>query len=45
MDLSWRKFMEKRDLTPNFTQDKQNGSRSNGRSDRRGGNRKRNNNR
>lgn len=34
-----------RDLTPNFTQDKQNGSRSNGRSDRRGGNRKRNNNR
>ena len=28
-----------RDLTPNFTQDKQNGSRSNGRSDRRGGNR------
>ena len=32
-----------RDLTPNFTQDKQNGSRSNGRSDRRGGNRKRNN--
>lgn len=35
----------KRDLTPNFTQDKQNGSRSNGRSDRRGGNRKRNNNR
>lgn len=34
-----------RDLTPNFTQDKQNGSRSNGRSERRGGNRKRNNNR
>ena len=34
-----------RDLTPNFTQDKQNGSRSNARSDRRGGNRKRNNNR
>ena len=34
-----------RDLTPNFTQDKQNGSRSNGRSDRRRGNRKRNNNR
>ena len=34
-----------RDLTPNFTQDKQNGSRSNGRSDRRGGNRKINNNR
>lgn len=34
-----------RDLTPNFTQDKQNDSRSNGRSDRRGGNRKRNNNR
>ena len=34
-----------RDLTPNFTQDKQNGSRSNGRSDRRGGKRKRNNNR
>ena len=34
-----------RDLTPNFTQDKQNGSRSNGRSDRRGGNRKRNDNR
>ena len=34
-----------RDLTPNFTQDKQNGYRSNGRSDRRGGNRKRNNNR
>lgn len=34
-----------RELTPNFTQDKQNGSRSNGRSDRRGGNRKRNNNR
>ena len=34
-----------RDLTPNFIQDKQNGSRSNGRSDRRGGNRKRNNNR
>ena len=34
-----------RDLTPNFTQEKQNGSRSNGRSDRRGGNRKRNNNR
>ena len=34
-----------RHLTPNFTQDKQNGSRSNGRSDRRGGNRKRNNNR
>lgn len=34
-----------RDLTPNFTQDKQNGSRSSGRSDRRGGNRKRNNNR
>ena len=34
-----------RDLTPNLTQDKQNGSRSNGRSDRRGGNRKRNNNR
>ena len=33
------------DLTPNFTQDKQNGSRANGRSDRRGGNRKRNNNR
>lgn len=33
-----------RDLTPNFTQDKQNGSRGNGRSGR-GGNRKRNNNR
>ena len=33
-----------RDLTPNFAQDKQNGSRGNGRSGR-GGNRKRNNNR
>ena len=44
MDLSWRSLW-RTDLTPNFTQDKQNGSRSNGRSDRRGGNRKRNNNR
>jgi small subunit ribosomal protein S3 len=34
----------KRDLTPNFSQDKQTGSRGNGRPGR-GGNRKRNNNR
>ena len=34
----------KRDLTPNFTQEKNNGGRSNGRNGR-GGNRKRNNNR
>ena len=35
----------KRDLTPNFTQEKQNGGRSNGGRNGRGGNRKRNNNR
>ena len=35
----------KRDLTPNFTQEKQNGDRSNGGRNGRGGNRKRNNNR